>query len=140
VTGWALAQGKRIGGRTEMHLEFEGFSIHSIGDLITEDRFGWVRIVLQFRTTSPDTKPSLEIRVPVQYERGWTINQVREASFEKVREVLLATNEHMEKYNLEGLQRLHDEREKEEVKKMAEEKQIIEQVMRDVQEYEEQVL
>jgi hypothetical protein len=140
VTVSTLLEGKRIGGRTEMHLEFEGFSIHSIGDLISEDRFGWVRIVLQFHTTSPNTKPSFEIRVPVQYERGWTMNQVREASFEKAREVLSAANEHLKKYNLEGLQKLHDEREMEESKKLAEEKQIIEQVMRDVQESKEQVL
>ena len=90
-------------------MEFNGFTIDSIGDLITEDRFGWVSVNISFTDAETNACPFVEIRVPIQYQRDWTLNQVREAAFQKAKQVLAAINVLLAQRDLEGLQQLADD-------------------------------
>ena len=90
-------------------MKFEDFQIGSIGDLMTEDKFGWVNVSITFTDQETNAHPSIELKVPIKYDRGSTLDEVRGAAIEKARQVLVAATGLLAAHDLAGLQRLHDE-------------------------------
>ena len=97
-------------------MKFESFQIVSIGDLITEDKFGWVTILIGFTDQETNAHPSIEVKVPIKYDRGSTLDEIRGSAVEKARLVLAAANDLLAEHDLAGLQRLHDEHEAEQAR------------------------
>ena len=95
-----------LGEKDEWTLE--GFAIRKIGDLITKDRFGWVELQIDFQLKSYDVRPQVKVGIPVKYERGWTIEQVRDAAFSLAREALTQTTQLFTQHSLAELQALDD--------------------------------
>ncbi len=90
-------------------MEFQDFQIGSIGDLMTEENFGWVNVSIWFTDQETNAHPSIELKVPIKYDRGSTLDEVRESAIEKARQVLVVANGLLAAHDLAGLQRLHDE-------------------------------
>ena len=90
-------------------MEFQDFQINSISDLMTEDKFGWVSISISFTDQETNAHPSIELKVPIKYDRGSTVDEVRGLAIEKARLVLAAATGLLAEHGLVGLQRLHDE-------------------------------
>ena len=51
-------------------MEFQDFQIGSIGDLLTEDQFGWIDVYMSFTDQGTNAHPSIEVKVPIQYDRS----------------------------------------------------------------------
>ena len=92
-------------------MKLEDFQIKSIGDLVTEDRFGMVNVSMSFADQETNAYASIQIEVPIKYDRGSTLDDVRGAAVEKARLVLAAATGLLAENDLAGLQRLHDESE-----------------------------
>ena len=90
-------------------MEFQDFQIGSIGDLVTEDKFGWVNVSITFTDQETNAHPSIALIVPIKYDRGSTLDEVRGAAVEKARLGLAAATGLLGEHDLAGLQRLHDE-------------------------------
>ena len=90
-------------------MKFEDLQIESISDLMTEDQFGWVNVSISFTEQELNAHPSINIRVPIKYDRGWTLDEVRAVAVERASRVLAAATDLFDGHNLTELQRLHDE-------------------------------
>ncbi len=90
-------------------MKFQDFQIGSIGDLITEDKFGWINVWVSFTDEETNAHSSIEVKVPIKYDRDWTLDEVRRLALEKARLVLAAATGLLGEHDLAGLQRLHDE-------------------------------
>jgi hypothetical protein len=103
-----------------MAIEFQNFTVSGVGELIQPELFGWVK--LNFYFTDSDTKafPSIEIGVPIQYDRAQSVDAVQKAAFEKARIVLDRLTAVVAAHDLAELRRLNDEREAAEAKQLDE--------------------
>ncbi len=90
-------------------MKFEDFQIDSISDLMTEDRFGWVSVSITFADQETNAHASIQLEVPIKYDRGSTLDEVRGSAVEKARQALAAANDLLAANDLAELQRLHDE-------------------------------
>ena len=97
----------------DLNMEFVECRLGAIGDLQTEDRFGWVEVVLKFKHPRFEAYPTVSINVPVQYERTWSIEKVRTAAFETaiaaLEDVYALINQHGHQLRPEGLPGISDE-------------------------------
>lgn len=94
-----------------MKLKFENFGVDQISDLMTERQFGWVKLSVGMFDEDTSAYPLIEFRVPIQYQRSSSVDDVRKAAFEAAREVAGFVNSLLSKHDLPAMQQLHDERE-----------------------------
>ncbi len=90
-------------------MKLEDFQIESISDLMTEDKFGMVNVSISFADQETNAYASIRLEVPIKYDRGSTLDDVRGSAFEKARQVLAAANDLLAANDLAELQRFHDE-------------------------------
>ena len=76
---------------------------------MTTDKFGWVTVWVSFTDQETNAHPSIELKVPIKYDRGSTVDEVRSSAVEKAKHVLAAATGLLAAHDLAGLQRLHDE-------------------------------
>ena len=105
-----------------MTLEIESFKIESIGNMLKvgDDEFAWVKAYISFNEQETTAHPSIQMEIPIRYERSWTVGKVREVAFEKARRIIAETNNLFGKNSLEELQNSQDGREQKESAKLEE--------------------
>ena len=87
-----------------MPFQFDGFAVQSVGDILTEDRFGWVPISLHLTDSETNAHPSIEIQIPIPYDRNSSLSDIRQSAFNKARAVLAEAIALFDANGLDGLQ------------------------------------
>lgn len=95
-----------------MRIDIDHFSIGQIGDILAvgDDSFGWVTVEISFKWDANTAHPSFDIRVPIEYRRDWTVDQVRAAAWERAVAVVRFLADRPALDDLAGFQSLSDER------------------------------
>jgi hypothetical protein len=101
-----------------MAIEFQNFSAGGVGELFPVQNFGWVRMCFNFADSQTNAHPSVEIAVPLHYDRTQSIESVHKAAFEKAKIVLETLTAVVASHDLLELRRLNDEREAAEAKEL----------------------
>lgn len=104
-----------------MALEFASFDIGPIGDLQPSvGSFAWVPVYIRFHDTDLDAYPSVEIKVPMKYERSWTIDEVRAAAYEAAKKAIAVTSQLFSNNDMAGMQNLQEEKDRASAEESAE--------------------
>jgi hypothetical protein len=76
-----------------MQPQFEAMQFTSIGEVIksSEPHFAWVPLSFYFRKDELGTHPHIEIKIAIIYEDSWTMQQIKQAAFEKAQRLLQHT-------------------------------------------------
>ena len=94
-------------------MEFESFQVGPIGDLIRAggEPFAWVTVGITLPQDGTGAYPDIEIKVPIQYGRDWSVDRIQQAAFAKAKKSIEQALGLFAQHGLEGLQRQNDERE-----------------------------
>ena len=95
-------------------MEFRSFQISRIGDLLTNDQFGWVAIDMSFSDDATKAYPDVEVKVPIQYTRNQTIDEIHKAAFGKALLVIQQAAKVLSEEGLENLRERSDQAQKSE--------------------------
>jgi hypothetical protein len=87
-------------------MKLANFGIPTISDLIRDrdGRFAWAEVSIAFADDDCPGFPAIRIRVPVEYDREQTVDQIREVAFERARKVMSAANDLVATNDLHTLQ------------------------------------
>jgi hypothetical protein len=95
-----------------MRFEFNAFAIERVGELYSDTNFGWVTVSIYLTDSETNAHPNMQIEVPIPFKHDWTLDQIRQAAFEKAGQALEDASFLFKQYGLDGLQRLQDESQK----------------------------